>query len=186
MSKSKAKNPYLSIGLKLMIIASTVVLLVTCVNFVTKDTIAKNTSAKVDRAISELFPDGTVSVLSYDLTEKENENIAAVYAVRQDGYIVGYCFDVTTTGFSGDVSFIVGINTGSKVEGVKVISHTETPSIGAPLLTEEGMIPIFKGIYTSKISSVDSVSGATYTSNAIISAVEIAANVADKIISANG
>lgn len=186
MSSSKTQNTYLSMGLRLMIIAAAVVLLVTCVNFVTKDAIAKNTSAKIDRAISELFPDGDVSVLSYELTEKESENIAAVYAIRQDGYIVGYCFDVTTVGFSGDVSFIVGITTGSKVEGVKVISHTETPSIGAPLLTEDGILPIFNGIYTSKLSSVDSVSGATHTSNAIISAVDIAAKVADKIISANG
>ncbi len=186
MSKNKAQNSYLFMGLRLMIIAAVVVLLVTCVNFVTKDVIAKNTSAKIDRAISELFPGGEISVLSYDLTEKESENIASVYAVRQDGYIVAYCFEVTTVGFSGDVSFIVGITTGSKVEGVKVISHTETPSIGAPILTEEGMLPIFNDIYTSKLSSVDSVSGATYTSNAIISAVEIAANVADKIISANG
>ena len=186
MSNAKAQNPYLSMGLKLMIIATVVVLLVTCVKFLTKDSIAKNTSKKIDTAISELFPDGEVSVLSYELTEEESRNVTAVYAIRQDGYIVGYCFDVTTVGFSGDVSFVVGITTGAKVEGVKVISHTETPSIGAPLLTEEGMLPTFKGLYTSKLSSVDSVSGATYTSNAVISAVDIAAKIAEKIISDNG
>jgi uncharacterized protein with FMN-binding domain len=48
------------------------------------------------------------------------------------------------------------------------------------------MLPTFKGIYTSKLSSVDSVSGATYTSNAVISAVDISAKIAEKIISNNG
>ncbi len=186
MSNAKAQNPYLTMGLRLMIIAAAVILLTTCVNFITKDAITKNTSAKIDAAITDLFPDGDVSVLSYELTEKESAYVNAIYAIRQDGYIVGYCFDVTTAGFSGDISLVVGITTGAKVEGVKIISHIETPSIGAPVLEEDGILPIFNGIYTSKLSSVDAVSGATYTSNAVISAVEIAATVADKIISANG
>lgn len=186
MSENKTHNPYLTMGLKLMIISAAVVLLLSLVNYLTKDIIAKNTAEKINVAISEIFPVGEVSALSVELTETELQYISGVHAVRQEGYITGYCFEVTTSGFGGDVSLIVGINTGSKIEGVRVISHSETPSIGAPVLTGEGLLPAFNNVYTTNISSIDGVSGATYTSNALIQGVQIAADVANKIISENG
>ena len=186
MSEKRSLKPHIVTALKLMAISTAVVLLTVCVNYVTKDRIAANVQKKTDTAIAELFPEGDIGTLSFQLTEKEKAHVTEIYSVKNDGYITGYCIALKNNGYGGEISLIVGITSGSKISGVKVISHTETPSIGAPVLTGGDLLAGFNGIYTTSVSSVDTVSGATFTSEAVRDAVQIAADLAERIISENG
>ena len=186
MSEKKSLRPNIVTALKLMIISTAVVLLVVCVNYVTKDRVAANMQKKTDTARAELLPDGDIGPLSFQLTEQEKAYVTEIYSVKIDGYITGYCIAVRSMGFGGEMSLLVGITSGSKIAGVKVISHTETPSIGAPALAEDTLLDRYNNIFTTSVPSVDSVSGATYTSEAVNDAVRVAATLAERIISENG
>jgi len=186
MSEKRSFLPHLAVALRLTVISAAVVLLISGVNYFTKDRIAENVQKKTDAAMAELFPEGEVGITSFQLTEKEKACVTEIYSVKNDGYITGYCIAVKANGFGGEISLIVGVTSGSKIAGVKFISHSETPSVGAPVLSDGGLLNGFANLYTTAVGSVDSVSGATLTSDAVKEAVKTAADLAERIISENG
>lgn len=81
------------------------------------------------------------------------------------GYKTG-TYTASAEGNNGDVNVEV-IFTDNNISSVKVVSHAETPGISDPAISR---IP--SAIVEGQTLAVDSVSGATVTSNAILSAVE--------------
>ena len=75
-------------------------------------------------------------------------------------------YEVAAKGFHGDVTLAVTVDT-EKIVAIEVVSHSETEGIGSvalPKLVEE--------VLKHQTIGVDSVAGATITSDAIIKAVE--------------
>ena len=64
-------------------------------------------------------------------------------------------------------------NIEGKIQDVKILENKETP--GYLEEVEREMLPKFRGIGLDKISGVDAVSGATFTSRALRKNVEAAA-----------
>lgn len=122
-----------------------------------------------------LFPDATFEQVSAPAIEGLN----SVY--RTDGG--AWVFDVSATGYHGDVELMVGIAADGTVAGIQIVSEDETDGIGTNALTEE-YFGTFAGMPAagaltledagSDQTHVDGVSGATFTSNAVVGCLNIA------------
>lgn len=122
-----------------------------------------------------LFPDATFEQVSAPAIEGLN----SVY--RTDGG--AWVFDVSATGYHGDVELMVGIAADGTVAGIQIVAEDETDGIGTNALTEE-YLGTFAGMPAagaltledagSDQTHVDGVSGATFTSNAVVGCLNIA------------
>lgn len=74
-------------------------------------------------------------------------------------------YKATAEGFGGDVTVEVKVSKDGELEAVNVDASSETPDIGGAAADE-----IVKAIAESKSLSVDTVTGATVTSEAVIKA----------------
>ncbi len=121
-------------------------------------------------------------------TKQENSDFKNIYeALDANGNVIGHNFVVATKGFGGAIELIVGISN-DKITGVRVLSHSETPGLGAKS-AETGKGSFIDG-FTNKVlttlrvvkgeaegkTDISAISGATITSRAITNAVN---NVVD-------
>ncbi|MDO4419819.1 MAG: RnfABCDGE type electron transport complex subunit G [Ruminococcus sp.] len=175
------------------IIVPTVTLFVICLivsallagtNALTKEPIAQNELKKSQEAMQSVCPDA----VSFE-GEKGLE-IEAYKALNESGEVIGYAIPVSSKGYGGDVSVMVGISSvdGGMVTGVEVLSHSETPGLGANATNESFRNqfkdnPSLHGFSVVKDGSggtegkIDAITGATITSNAVKNAVNEALNI---------
>ena len=123
MKKENSVMYILRLTVTLLLICGAVAAVLAGVNAITKDKIAAIQEQKTQAAIAVVLP-GVAGVEEIPVTG-ENEIITAVYAAEN-----GYAVQVAPNGFDGAVTMMVGISEG-KVTGISVISHTETPGLGA-------------------------------------------------------
>ena len=123
------KSSFKNMTLCLLVICLVCSGLLAGVYALTKEPIAVAEKAKNDAAIKEVLPDG--AVIMEKLTLEGNESIEYIKAMRADSTIVGYVVDVAPTGFGGPISMKVGFDNQGHVWNVKVLSHQETPGLGA-------------------------------------------------------
>jgi len=108
-----------------------------------------------------------------------------LYPGFKDGKCVAAAFEsVGPGGYGGDVTLMVGFNLeNSTILGIGVTDHSETPGIGTRALVVSYLSAYFgtpySGTYalTSEGGSINALTGATFTSTAIVRAVEIAAQI---------
>lgn len=104
----------------------------------------------------------------------------ALYALNATGERIGCVMTMQAKGYGGTIQFTMGVTADKTVSGISILSHSETPGLGAHC-TEES----FYGQYTGKPAKtftvvktgagdpneIDAISGATITSNGITNAV---------------
>ncbi len=104
----------------------------------------------------------------------------AISAAYDASSLVGYCVEVQVAGFGGQINMMVGVNVNGQVTGIAILSHSETMNMGTQALTEH-YFQEFVGksgtLTTSGNNAVDTVSGATITSKAIIEGVNRALQI---------
>ena len=134
---------------------------------------------------AESFEDFEVATkISTDGNIKINE---VQIAKNEGGETVGYVLLITTNqGYGGDIKLSMGVLADGSVAGVKVISMNETPGLGAKC-TDESWTSQFKGINAEKVeytkdgkvrdNEIDAISGATYTTEAVVGAVNFGLEV---------
>ena len=146
----------------------------------TKEPIDKAAAEKTNKAISQVLPSFT--------EVKYNE--ADHYSTATDGEtLVGYAIESTVVGFGGPLSLIVGITPDGVVYNTSVLSHAETPGLGAKCTTDAKFMDQWKGFDPSikKLSvkkdggDVDAITASTITSRAYTLAVENALNTFKEI-----
>lgn len=173
---------YLKLGMVLAIITSIAGVLLGVANDVTKDAIAENSKLnKEDLAI--IMPQAT----SVEELDKELQgNILEVFEGKNGSDGVGYLFKVTTKGFHGPVDMMIAISNDSKLTGIKILSHSETPGLGAKITEEKftsrfSDVSIENGISIvknspSKDNEIEGVTGASISSKAVGTAVNEVVN----------
>lgn len=162
-----------TLSFKLMIIIAAVVLMLAVVNGLTKDKIAENAKKANDEARIALFSDATAfDPISLELTEDLTKYIGEVYEATKDGETLGYCVNVISNGFGGEISMIVGISGDGLITGVKVVNHTETAGVGERIISNGSILSQFVNASANSITSVSTITGATVTSKAIIDGVQ--------------
>ena len=108
------------------------------------------------------------------------EGLNSVYQANTGDWV----FDVTSSqGYHGDVELMVGITADGKVAGLQVVAENETDGIGTNALTDEyfggfANMEAAGTLTTDEAGSgqthVDAVSGATFTSHAVVDCLNIA------------
>lgn len=154
----------------LVCICVVVAVLMAFTNYITAPIIEKNDQSKSNAALLEVLPDGgtfeLVDITSYELPV----SVAEVYKASNGGYVV----KVNTTGYAPGMSIMCGISADGTVVGTKLVASGETPSIGGA--AAEKFAPTVIGKSVSDIDGVDTVAGATKTTEAYRAAVKDALN----------
>jgi electron transport complex protein RnfG len=111
--------------------------------------------------------------------EEGNPIEQVVFPARKGGTTFAVAYASKAKGYHDLIEVMVGVDADSKLTGVSIMSHTETPGLGArieePQFTEQ-----FKGLdlETNKLAAdggkVDALSGATFSTNGVIAAVAAA------------
>lgn len=162
------------------------------VSEVTKEPIAIQNEKTQTAAMQAVFADAE-SFEKIELTdEQKSTSVAAAYKAVVGGETAGYVINVTPSGFGGLVNTMVGIDLDGVVTGVKVMSHSETPGLGARS-TEEGegsLANEFIGksgtlAVTKDGGEIQAITSATVTSRAVTSGVNDALNLVSEIGGAN-
>ena len=161
--------------LTLLLITALVAAALAGVNAVTADKIAQIQAEKTQKAIVEVLP----IVLSAEpqVTQVNSGIIKTLYTTE-----VGYAVEVTPSGFDGEITMMVGIADG-KVTGISIISHTETPGLGAVAAAESAKGEQFREQFagqsgqmavTKDGGTIDAITSATITSRAVTEGVNAA------------
>ena len=172
----------LLIGLRLLLICAVVAGIISLVYTVTKPKAEANLKATKAAAISEIFgasepSDGQDGFY----TVRYGENLSAT----------GYCIESTAGGFGGDLTLMVGFDADGKILGVSIVSLSETPGLGARV-DDADYLSQYKGksgslgLNKDGGSDIDAISGATYSSRAVISAVNAATERLQSYLASGG
>ena len=111
--------------------------------------------------------------------------ITEIYKGSDGGEVKGYNFTVTPKGYAGLLTIVVGVNNEGRVMDIKILSHSETPGLGA-----KAVEPAFAGQFKEKLAEkltvtktsvesddqIQAISGATITSSAVVNGVNTALN----------
>lgn len=109
------------------------------------------------------------------------ETIDEVMAAQDaSGNTLGYVITVTTKeGYGGDIRFTIGITQEGSVNGISLLSISETAGLG--MRADEVLKPQFAGKNAEKFEytktgaasdqEIDAISGATITTNAVVNGV---------------
>ena len=159
----------LRLTLTLFLITAVVAGLLGLVNYLTEDRIDELTRQKAEAAMQEVFPAG-----NYEEIPAGEDGITAAYRADDAGYVVR----VSVNGFGGAIDMMVGVDNAGTVTGVSIISHGETASLGANCTREDFRAQFVGASDTLAVSkdggSVDALTGATVTSRAVVSGVNLA------------
>ena len=116
------------------------------------------------------------SILIPDITGDTLE----VFRGKEDGKINGVAFPVLShDGYSGDIEFMVGVNLDGVIQGIEILTHTETPGLGAKIQSEDFKTQFkTRGINNPELWEVEKdggvfkqITGATISSRAVTRAV---------------
>jgi len=188
--ESSFKNMVLSLTLVCLVCS----VLLGLVYEVTKAPIGAAAVTKTNAAISAVVPqfDNVPSEDVFTVALSEDE-VLTVYPATRGGEPVGYAVEsFTASGFSGTVKVMVGFDTEGTICGTSVLSHSETPGLGAKM-TE----PSFYGQFVGKNPSsfrlevkkdggdIDAITAATISSRAFADALRRAYDAYLKINAQN-
>jgi len=142
-----------------------------CVNMVTHQKIEDIQTEKTNAAFNAVLPtDGEYQKLESFSGDK---TITGVYEAD-----TGHVVQLTIGGAQSNITLAVGVDNAGTVSGVSIISHGETPGLGAKA-TEASFRDQYIGIegsaaLTKAGGTIQALTGATITSQAVTDAVNIA------------
>lgn len=181
-----------------VVLIPTVALLVICLvattllaftNSITSEKIAQNAVETENASRNVVMPGGA----SYsEVTAMEN---GVTYCVGYDkiGNEIGYVFTAGAKGYGGTVSVMVGIDAEGEITGLEILSHSETPGLGANATKDD-----FKGRFIGKSGeltvdkvsndgqNIQAITAATITSKAVVSAVNTITETYTQITAGGG
>ena len=149
---------------------------------VTKAPIEASELRKVNEAIAAVTP-AFDNVPSEAVRDVEGGQI---YTATNAGEPVGYAVKVSVGGFGGPLQIMVGFTPDGTVYNTSVISHQETPGLGAKLVDEniaprvqvKGKNPAASNISVRKDGGeIDAITASTITSRAFLKGVNAAYEV---------
>ncbi len=148
--------------LVLMLICICVSGLLVLANAATKDKIRAAQEEKLKQSLVDVFGEA-----DYQTLEQTYEGVTQV--IRDDKNRV--IFDITVDGYAKDgLQLLIGIDESGAVCGISIVSIGETPGLGTKV-QGDAFLEQFNGINSSEFT-VDTITGATYSSNGMKKAVE--------------
>lgn len=166
----------IKLGLILLLITAIAGLLLGGAYEITKAPIAEKVAADKQAAMKEILPTAE-KFDKADVNIEGNEKISEVNVGLAGTDIVGYAIKVSPKGYAGPIEIMVGLSNDGKVTGIKILSHSETPGLGA-----NAPKPEFSGQFTnkpienklevvkiapSKENQIQAITGSTITSKGV-------------------
>jgi electron transport complex protein RnfG len=119
-----------------------------------------------DRIVMELGKD-----------KKGNPVQKNIFPAKKDGKVIAVAYDSSATGYAGPIDVMVGVGAEGILTGISIMTHTETPGLGAKIVEPE-FTDQFEGLGLSEDlkvqkdgGTIDSVSGATLSSRGVATAI---------------
>lgn len=140
-------------------------------NSITAEIIEKAEQEAAKAARLEVMPDAALDDPDADPFEEITvegvpDSITGVFKATNGA---GYTFSLKAQGYGGKgtLNLTVGIDMDGKITGTKVLSHSETVGLGSKITTDEfkNQFPGKDASYVSDIKNIDTISGATRSSN---------------------
>lgn len=169
-SKSNVKADFVMPILVLTLICLVMSALLAVINNVTAPIITETENAIAEAARAEVLPEAD-SFTQVDVDLPEDSFVTAVYKADNG---VGYVFMITCNGYGGKgtMNLIVGIDSDGCIVYSKTLSHAETAGLGSKTADDDFRLQ-FSG-KDSSLSGIDTISGATFSSNYYIEGIRSA------------
>lgn len=179
--KSTLVNMVLSLGIITIIAAA----LLAGVYSLTEKPIKEAALNKQIEAISAVTPEFNNDPVAeaIDIIPDGEETPVKVFPAKKDGNLVGAAVEsYSSKGFSGDIKLIYGFDIDGNITGYEVMSHAETPGLGAKMgewfrspegkRNVIGLNPATSNMTVTKDGGdVDAITAATITSRAYLDAL---------------
>ncbi len=145
-------------------------------NAITEEKIAAAQEEKVQKAIAAVLPGGNAKEMDYQAPE--GSIVEKIYASDS-----GFAVQVAPAGFGGTITMMVGFSTRGQVQGISIISHSETAGLGAVAAADNAAGQAFREQFqglsgtiavTKDGGQVDALTSATITSRAVVTGVNAA------------
>ena len=158
------------------------------------------------RSLKKALPEFNNSPDKDTLNIKDGGEDFCIYRARKDGKIVGVAITSSdSNGYSGNIKILVGILPDGSLSGIEVLSHAETPGLGARIEEKEFREGIIwtchdctdkkrrslentKWLVRKDGGDIDEISGATISSRAVtratVKALKVFKKYRDQIFSA--
>ena len=175
------KKEFIKLSAVLCVITLIAGIVLAGVNKITAPAIAKAEIKATEKAMKTLLPEADsfeASVTDANLT-----------IAKKDGSVVGFCAKVISSGYGGDIVMMVGVDENMYVQGIEILSHSETAGLGAKI-AEKDFKKQFKDktLVELKVVKKDTnapgefkaVTGATISSRAVEKGIAMAKNMVEK------
>ena len=167
MSENKATKKQLPSYVILAIIALVAALALAVTNAITEGPIKEHEEAAQNAAFQSVMEADTFSTMDIP----EGYDVSKLVEAKKDGQTIGYCAVSSAKGYGGDVAVTLGVDMDGKVTGAQIgdTNFSETAGFGARWQEAE-RAEQFKGVSAYGGDTIEAISGATLTSNAVLAA----------------
>ncbi len=120
--------------------------------------------------LSQVMPQATIR----SETPYYDQRALSITAGYNESQLIGYCVEVQSHGFGGVITAVVGVNTNGEVTGVAITDHKETLNKGTLAMDSDYLAQYIGKSGTIRhegSNSIDAISGATETCEAITDCV---------------
>jgi electron transport complex protein RnfG len=134
----KANIPYQSV--LLAVCAGVSSALVVSVQSITAPIIEYQVEQDQNRLLSQILNGKTFTNKVFDegrLVEYAGENFTLYPVKGEQGEITHHVISGGREGYSGEIRFLIGVDSRGQIKGVRVLSHTETPGLGDKIEIEK-------------------------------------------------
>lgn len=164
----------LRLALTLAVVGIVSAVLLTGVNNWTAPIIAERREAEYFQAVKEYFP----NVEDFETILFEGDAYDLIY--DGSGELLGVVATIGQDGYDGTITYNLVVNRAGEIIGIRIINHTETPGIGdiieKPGFQKQFIGKTFEDPLTAGVD-VDTVSGATVSTSAMIGSIRRVAAV---------
>ncbi|MFO7870108.1 MAG: RnfABCDGE type electron transport complex subunit G [Kiritimatiellia bacterium] len=159
----------------LTLVSSVAGLVLAWANDLTEDRIDKVKSERKLAAVRSVLPPCDNFNTNSAVTITHNGKEHTFYIAVKEGLYAGAAFEtVSKKGYGGDIGVMVGVNAEGTVQGIEILSHEETPGLGARI-ENPGFKSRFAGRDLKKTQwkvekdggDIDQITSATISSRAV-------------------
>lgn len=158
------------------------------VNEITKDRIAEIAAEKTAKAYAEVLSAEEYVDAGYKGDDTRIQKVST--AVDSDGNALGYVVETVVTGSQGSITIIVGVDAELKCTGISITESSETSGLGAVASSAGEKGENFRAQFVGQGAdlglvknggAIEAITGATITSNAVVSAVGAAITACESL-----
>ncbi len=183
----------LKLGVTLALFAAGACVALALVYTVTGPTIEGHEARQLAQSLKDLFPEADdFRALNGDILPQDKAvRFDQTYEVTRLGAPLGLAIQVTGSSYGGDSTLLVGVGTDRRIAGVKILSNSDTPGLGAnakspTYFVDKKAKTTFPGQFKDKPLSdafevkkdVSAITASTITSKALANMVKQAGSAA--------